>query len=382
MLQLALRLLALLSSVVLAGCSSPMKLTELNMPPATISDGWEVAAPADVGLDEAMLRQAYAAVEAGAEYNNARSLLVIRDGKLVAEGYFGDWTADRRQHVKSVTKSVTSLLVGIALDRGLIGSVEQKVVDLLPEKVPAQSDPRLSHMTVKHLLEMQSGLDWYENMEWLFNLSWDPNWMFVSSDTVRYVLSRPMEDRPGGHFHYSTGTSQILSGIISKVTGQPLARFGHGALFGPLGIKDPDWNAGRDGLSYGGVGLHLSPREMAKIGQLTLNRGVWNGRRIVSEDWLRASLTRRVTGYNRQGYGYHWWVGDNGWRAEGYGGQFILVRPDLNMVVVFTAREDRPFYVSTKAFMALVDNWIIPAARGSRDTGVNRPASAPHHPSR
>jgi CubicO group peptidase (beta-lactamase class C family) len=304
---------------------------------------------------------AYQAVAADPDLRTAHGLLIVKDGWVVGEGYFNGWSRERPKHVKSVTKSVLSLLIGIAIDEGRITGPEQKLSAFYPQLLEPGVDPRKRDIALSHALSMSTGLKWLENMEGFLNISWDPNLMFVAPDPAAYVLSRPMEDIPGGHLHYSSGSSQLLAVVLHKATGQTPLQYARQKLFDPLAIPDPAWRGGRDGLNWGGVGLHLTVHDMAKIGQLTLQRGVWGKKRIVSEDWLAISTREHMVGHPHQRYGFHWWTSSSGWSAQGYGGQYIFVRPAERLVVVFIAREDTPVHIDARKIEMLIEQDIVPA---------------------
>lgn len=342
--------------ILLASCSAPKASVSyerivLQESPLALAD-----------FDQTILDEMHTYIHTQPEYRNALSMLVVRDGTMVSEAYFNGATPESRQSVKSVTKSVLSLLVGIAQDQNCIRSTEQTMGDLFPAYLQAAQDSAKRAINLHHALTMQTGLKWYENMEWFFNISWDPNWMFRSKNTVQYVLGLDMEDVPGGHFHYSTGTSQLVAGAIRQTTGKTPFEFASEHLFRPMGMDKVAWAAGKDGLNYGGVGLELTPREMAMIGQLCLQKGTWNGRQLVSEEWISQS-TKGYTRFEREDgpYGYHWWIRPFGYSAQGYGGQYIYVLPEWNIVVVFTARNNKPQHISHQSVEHLITNYVMKA---------------------
>lgn len=347
------------TGLVLTGACAAAPVAPPVLVPAPLAGANASARPPQA--DSARLAKAYQAVAADRDLRTAHGLLIMQDGWVVSEGYFNGWTRERPKHVKSVTKSVMSLLVGVAVDEGKIASPEQKLSVYYPQLLEPGVDPRKRDITLGHVLSMSTGLEWVENMERFFNISWDPNLMFLSADPAAYVLARPMEDVPGGHLHYSTGSSQLLAGVLHKATGKTPGEYAGEKLFGPLGIAAPEWRGGRDGLNWGGVGLRLTAHDMAKIGQLTLQKGVWGGRRVVSEEWLALSMREHMVGHPHQRYGYHWWTSPHGWSAQGFGGQYVFVRPAERLVVVFIAREDTPTHIDPRKIEALIDRHVLPA---------------------
>jgi CubicO group peptidase (beta-lactamase class C family) len=285
------------------------------------------------------------------EYGPVDSLIVVRHGAVVLEEYFRGWTAGRLHPMYSVTKSVTSLLFGIAIDLGLGPDLEQPLLDLFPEyPVVANMSPRKRAILVRHVLAMRAGLQWDESTYPYTDPRNSVSRMSSSADWVKYVLDLPMADEPGARFLYNSGCSVLLGAIVGKRWGSTAADFARKALFEPLEIATFTWETGHPGISNTGWGLHLRPLDLARIGQLVLQRGLWRGRRLVSEHWLAISTAAYSTG-DRISYGYQWWrmplsappgappSPDDivfGW---GWGGQFVFVVPTLDAVVVSTASQ-------------------------------------------
>ncbi|MCG6957970.1 MAG: beta-lactamase family protein [Gemmatimonadetes bacterium] len=298
-------------------------------------DGWEVASPGEVGLDPAALDSLVNAIARG-EAGLIHSLLVVRNGKLVLEEYFHGYTADDLHRLASTTKSVSALLVGAALDRGLIESLETPLLGYFPGVSPG--DEAWSEETLDHLLTMSMGLDWSEaEAESVHG---------TGEAFFRKVLSRRVADPPGTRWAYVNANVNLLAGVIFKATGKHAEAFAAEALFTPLDISSWDWTYGKEGgyeLMDGS--LQLRPRDLAKIGTMVGQEGRWQGRQIVGEEWIR-EFTRShfQTGMPLSGYGDLWWLGDLPARggeepmivANGWGSQFIVIFPRLDMVVVTT----------------------------------------------
>lgn len=298
------------------------------------TDGWRDAAPASQGIDSAVLGAALAHL--ARDYPAVQSILVVRHGYVVAERYFGGHDSTERFDLRSATKSIVSALVGIALDRKMLHSVDQPIASLLPEYFLADDvDPRERHITLRHLLTMTSGLDWDEASAGAY---------FVGTgDWASAILGRPMVAEPGRRFAYSSGNAHLLAMVIARATkGTPLA-FANAQLFAPLGFQLGlfDWLTDPQGVNAGGAGLRLSTREMAKIGWLYANEGCWAGTAILPAAWVRASTTKQSDpGPNAAGYGYLWWISKaipGAYAAIGYGGQYIIVDPALDAVIAVTA---------------------------------------------
>lgn len=260
-----------------------------------------------------------------------RSLLIQQDGNRVAEKYFRNGLPSRAMNTKSASKSILSLLAGIAVDKGFIESVDDRISKYLPEYFESISDSVKHSITIKDLLTMRTGLEttsFHNYGAWV-----------TSDDWVAFALKQPMEDRPGGDMRYSTGTSHILSVIITKTSGMSTRDFANKYLFGPMDIEVGGWDRDPQGYYMGGNNLALRPEAMLKLGQMVLNGGTWQGERIISKEWLADSFkTYTRSNYNPYDYGYMWWnrkvAGYDTYFAWGYGGQYIFIIPELNGVVV------------------------------------------------
>ncbi len=331
--------------------------------PAASNDGWPVASLADDKfLDPAALCRM--ADGLAANHANIHSVLIAHAGKLVFERYFSgyDEIYDRkiknatfdpttRHSLKSVSKSVASLVVGIAIDRGLIPSVDAPIMSFFPELADMHT-PERDRLKLVHALTMSMGLKWIEATPTTGDDNNDEERMHWARDPARYVMGLPIVAPPGQEFFYSTGALTLVSAIVRKSTGKPLDEFARTELLAPLGITDFEWNRYKGDTDAGG-GLRMRPRDMAKIGQLVLNGGQWNGRQIVSKNWIETSTARHLEATNGMSYGYLWWQGrspNNGredhWvGALGRGGQYIRIVPALDLVVVVTAgyyQDDSP----------------------------------------
>jgi CubicO group peptidase (beta-lactamase class C family) len=332
--------------------------------PTDFHDGWTVAAPEQEGLDPALICGIGPRLEALKEAN-AHGVVIARHGRLVYERYFAgnDWRlsmplgdvnfeAATKHDVRSISKSVTSLLVGIAFDRGLL--TDARAFSFFPE-YEALRTPKKDRITLRHLLTMSSGLAWDETTVPFTDPSNTYSQMEVAPRADHYVLAQPLAARPGEVFNYNSGSAELLGLILRKVSGKRLDAFAKEALFDPLDIKDWDWEGTAAFNPSAASGLRLRPRDLAKIGQLVLERGKWHGRQIVSSSWIEVSTTPRLSGkdaammfYRPEGitsYGYLWWLGRSPPEhperdmiaGGGYGGQRVLILPSLGAVVVTTA---------------------------------------------
>jgi len=240
--------------------------------------------------------------------------------------------------MQSVSKSVTSALIGIAIGRGEIPGAGVKVMPYFADfQIPA--DPRRDRMTLADVLTMRTGIRWDEETAAYTDPANNCAAMEGSEDWVRYVLEQPMAEQPGKTFLYNSGATELLSYLLAKATRMPADDYAKEHLFGPLGIKDFYWKRTPKGLADTEGGLYLAPRDLAKIGRLYLQDGVWDGKRLLPEGWVKASTTSATaTNENAFEYGYQWWVlPDAGaYAAWGYGGQFLFVVPRLDLIAVFT----------------------------------------------
>jgi len=315
------------------------------------------------------------------------SLLIIRNGKLVFEEYFqGDkfnlarftgetgFDMNDTHNLCSVTKSFTSALMGIAIDNGIILSVDQKVFDFFPAYSDLLVDvPEKADMTIKHLLTMTSGLEWDDETYSYFDSRNDMYQMFNSSDPIRYILSKNLFAPPGAVFDYDNCNSNVLGQIISKTSLQRLDTFSENYLFSKLGITDYEWQMLPNNVVFASGDLRLRPRDMAKFGLLFLNDGNWENETIVSKEWIDISTQKYLdpNDYNNEfgwsdGYGYHWWQWENlsgvdfdAYFASGWGGQWIIIVPHLNMVVTSTAGN---YYTETiMPIESILVDYILPS---------------------
>ena len=275
---------------------------------------------------------------------DAYSLLVVRNGYLVFEKYYSLGGPDKYEPIHSVTKSVTATLIGIALEKGYLKNVDQKITDCLPAYFTDDLDPGKKKITIEHLLTMSAGFKWYDWGSDLYDFLW-------SEDPARYAINRPLVNDPGTVFTYNSSISHLLSVILTNATVNTTLDFADQHLFRPLGIHKRYWRSDIQGYYYGGFGLALSARDLAKIGFLYLNKGYWDGRSIVPEAWVTASTRQQIRSnmhpvYGPFAYGYQWWVKDvdglSSYRAWGRRGQYIVVVPKSDLVIAVTSDPGQP----------------------------------------
>ena len=350
--------------------------TQTTVPPSDLywpTQGWRTSTPEQQSMDSAQLVQMLDAVTA--RKLNIHSLLIIRHGYLVAEVYYGANSPTLKHELYSVTKSFTSALVGLAIQKGYIDDLNRPVLDFFADRQIANLDARKKAMTLEHLLTMSSGLEWPESGSSYTTTDNPYMRMMRSPDWVQFVLDRPMADQPGATFNYNSGSSHLLSAIVQKTTRQSTLAFAQEYLFKPLGITDLVWGTDASGLAVGGSDLRLTPRDMAKFGYLYLKGGVWEGRQIVPAEWVRASTTPQIKSTDSAlDYGYQWWIQpDDSFAAHGLGGQYIFVHPKQDLVVVFTSWLTGS---DTEQPPALMDSFIVPAAQSALALPENPEAMA------
>jgi len=283
------------------------------------------------------------------------SVLVVSDGFLITEWYFNGYGNDILHNVYSCTKSVVSTLVGIAIDNGEIEGVDARLIDLFPDVTPQNISEWKESITLRDLLMMSAGFDARDS--WLYE--WERlDEMHDADDAVQYVMDLAMAFEPGSRFEYTNCVSHLLSCLITEKTGMSASEYADEHLFGPLGITNYEWEADNAGRSWGYSNLYMRPRDMAKIGYLFLKEGEWDGEQLVSESWVREATRHRIDANLRDGYGYQWWVDDDGYYlALGNMGQFIFVIPEHDMVAVFTGGTSDTFSYTIN----LPEQFIIPA---------------------
>ena len=290
---------------------------------------WPEARPEDEGLNVTILAHAINQLVVSP---SVRSVLVARNGKLVAESYAHGGTVDRANNMHSASKSILSALVGIAIRDGHIASVDEKVATFLPEYF-VDGDSAKAQITVAHLLTMSAGIAWSEDIT-EYQIEDEANW-------VHAILARPMVANPPGQtFDYSTGLTHVLSAVLTAATGTSTCDFAHKHLFGPIGITAEHWGRDPQGIYSGGYNLYMTPREMAAFGQLYLQNGLWQGAEVVPGDWINRSFQRHFETDDDFHYGYLWWLRELDGHAVaiawGWGDQIIAVMPSLAIVVVVT----------------------------------------------
>jgi CubicO group peptidase (beta-lactamase class C family) len=293
-----------------------------------------------------------------------QAILVARNGEIELEYVVEGPPPHVPVNIKSLSKTVLSALVGAAIDRGLIDGVDQPIVDLLGDRVGPGADSRIGEITIGHLLSMQSGLAPTSGPYY-------GNWV-ASNDWVSYVLSQPFVDVPGGRMLYSTGSSHLLSALLTRATGRSTLELARAWLGDPLNITVPDWLQDPEGIHFGGNEMHLSPYALLRIGELYRQGGAIDGKRVLSEAWIEASWTPRGRSpFTGDLYGYGWFItelrGHRVYYGRGFGGQMLYVIPDLAMTIVITSDPNPPSpgTMHLTRLNLLLELSVIPAAEAT-----------------
>ena len=357
---------AILILTVLVACGpSKEDLNSVDYTPLVRED-WPVSTPEEQGLDSRFVSEMYFNA---AELETLYSLLVVKNGYLVAEDYFDEGSVDQKDRLQSVTKSFTSALVGIALEQDFLSSVDQKMLDFFPEIADKITDPRKYQITIRNLLEMRAGYPNEEDDQAL----WDG---LLSGYYPPLIEDFPLDSDPGTRFHYSNLSSNWLGIIVDRSCGMNLKAVAEKHLFSPLDVEPGEWGQDAEGHNNGCGDLHLAARDAAKFGLAYLKDGIYEGKQIIPADWVDVSLqtysvneafVKRVGDFRDIGYGYHWWSASaDDYHvnfAWGHGGQLIVLVDELDMVIVTTSY---PFWLEhndqswkhEKAIITMVSKFI------------------------
>lgn len=307
------------------------------------TERWQTSSPEEQGMDSAALARL---VDFG-QARNLDSLLIVRHGRIVLDAYYAPYTADVPHVVNSVTKAVMGTLTAIALKDGLIDNASRPMLDYFGDRTIDNAEDRKKAITLQHLLDMTSGLAWIEPLT--DNRFESVVEMERSADWIKYILDRPMAAAPGETFNYNSGNPHLLSAIVAKVAGMSAEDYAKAKLFGPLGITKWQWRRDLQGVSLGGYGLAMLPRDMAKIGYLYLQHGEWDGKTLIASEWtdkVNHATVNMNTPFNPAlRYSNLFWAMPNRqvYWANGYRCQTIAVYPALDIVAVTTAHDNCAF---------------------------------------
>jgi CubicO group peptidase (beta-lactamase class C family) len=332
---------------MLAGCGPSTEDLEAVEYTPLPGDDWKVSTPAEQGLDPMLVAELYLNA---AELETIKGLLVVKNDKLIAEGYFNGGSVDEMFDRASATKSFTSALVGIALDQGCLSSVDQKMIDFFPEFTGQIDDPRKEQITIQDLLQMRGGYpDEEYTPPYMEILYFSDNWHHIP-----HLVDFPLTSDPGLRFQYSNLTSHLLGVIVARACDTDLRSFAQDHLFSPLNAEVGDWYPDADDYNIGSMGIFVKARDMAKFGSVFLHGGEYQGDQVISANWVMDSLQRYSEGikgggeisskygsFRDLGYGYQWWSARAGKHhfnyAAGHGGNYIILLDELDMIIVTTA---------------------------------------------
>ena len=378
--------------VVLISCSSeeaPPQGTHsyTYQIPEQLNDNWQVSSLESEGINQTSLEDMINYIYNHGLNQSVKDIIIVKNGKLVFEEYFGTTTRETLVHLQSATKSVTSAIFGIAFDQMHVGSVDESVYSYFPEYLDSVDSPK-TEILLHHILTMTPGLEWNETSTSLFSGENDNIAGQQSGDYIGHLLGKNLVAEPGSTWNYNSGCAMVLAGIIKKAAGFHIDEFGKEYLFDPLGIEAYRWEYQQDSLPIAMGGFWMRPRDMAKIGELFLKGGVWGDNRLLSESWVRTSFTKQTTVNDDWDYGYQWWTGqDNSsigesfenriWYAHGYGGQMIIVIQESNVVVVvngfYSNNSDRTNRTENKIWH-LLRTFIFPSFLNHDQTSIKKEA--------
>ncbi|MBT8387502.1 MAG: beta-lactamase family protein [Ignavibacteria bacterium] len=349
--------------------------------PEETGDGWETASVSSVGLSEIKLLEMLGYLQGNPDHK-IHSIIIIKNSKLVFEEYYegqkfnlGQYTGesgfDREDthNLCSATKSFVSACIGIAIDKGIIQSVDQEIYNFFPEHSDLfQNNPIKKTITLKHLLSMSSGIRWDDETYYYNDPRNDIYQLFTVSDPIRYILSKDIIETPGIAYAYRNCNTNLLGEIIRRASGQRLDVFAENYLFSKLKITEYEWQMLRNNVVFCSGDLRLRPRDMAKFGQIFFNGGTWDQEQIISVNWINESVQTRFFmpgNWWEDGYGYQWWTKTfyansksyGSYFAQGWGGQCIFVFPESNVIVVLTGGN----YFTNSPMLELISSYILPA---------------------
>jgi CubicO group peptidase (beta-lactamase class C family) len=363
--RLSVLIVTFIVFLILPSCSDSL-VSSISYQPVEVNDGWKISTPEKQGVDSDKLKNVYEDAE---KLKNIYSLIIVKNGFLIGERYLnGQGLLDARS-TASVTKSIISTLTGIALEKNILTSLDQKMMEFFPEIDWPNLDSRKSQITIGQILKMRSGYPWEE-------FTGDLDLLFSRYNWISLLEEFPLHSDPGAQFGYSNLTAHMMAIILARAANTSLLSFGQTHLFDSLNVEPEFWPTDSLGYHYGSGGIELTPREMAKFGLLYLNNGMFSGSQIIPLEWITESLTpysfnvfngKILIYFDLLDYGYMWWSSKAGNYqvnfAWGHGGQMIVLIADLNMVIVSTA-DDLPgqfgeaAWKKEKAVMELVGGFI------------------------
>lgn len=362
----------MLMSVLIFGCSPKVEeLTELEK--AYQSSGsetyWVASTPESQGMDSELLQQMY--TEIASRKLDIHHVLILKNGLKVSEANYYPYDANSLHLLNSVTKSFTSSLIGKAIDEKLIEGVDEPVISFFKDRTISNPSAYKDQMQLKHLLTMTSGIDWIEEGN-NGSPTDSTTQMWRSDNQIQFMLDLEVTREPGSQFYYSTGGSHLLSGVLKAATGMPEGDYATEKLFRPLGIETFAWGTDEQGNHSGGSRLFLTASDLAKFGELYRNKGKWHEEQILPSSWIDDSTKKYydtpVGPSSMSGYGYQWWMNPfGGYSARGFGGQFLYVVPESDLVVVFLGSMYSTFFEPDR----LMADYILPSIKSKEPIEEN-----------
>jgi CubicO group peptidase (beta-lactamase class C family) len=380
-------ILLLFSLLILSSGCKKERISEYKYHiPEASTDGWEVGSCDEAGISSTTLSKMMDRINSTPGHN-IHSILIFKEGKLVFEEYFegylysnnppgsnGDLIQYNREtdhYLASVSKTITSVLFGVAIKEGFINNINEKIIDIFPEYKDILQGAK-AEITIDHLLTMSSGLDWDEYSAPYGDPANDVTRLLNSDDPLAYVLSHPLSDSPGSQFLYNSGGTDIIGAVIQKYSGRSLLEFGNEYLFNPLDIQGGLWQRLSPNYFFASGGISLRPRELAKIGYLYLNNGYWGDKQIITPEWISESVRKHISTQGRtlpfaQEYGYYWWLKDfhvnskiyKSSLAVGWGGQYMIIFPAEDLMIIFNGGNF--LRAETISPISLVSDYILVA---------------------
>ena len=344
--------------IFLGGCTAPPANEEQTT--YWPAHDWRTSTPEEQGLDSALILALLQNIQDN--HLPIHSVLIVRHGYLVTEVYFPPYQREFKHPLFSTTKSVTSALVGKALQEGRLNDVQQKVLDFFADIAPDVTDPQIKNLTLEHLLTMSAGFN--------TNTMPDLSSKLAADGTIKHILTYDsILAKPGTTFYYDSGLPHLLSAVVQRVTGRTLQQYAEEKLFDPLSISNVSWAADPQGVTLGNTGLMLRSPDLAKLGYLFLQHGQWNGTQVLPDAWVTAATRKHMetrglmNAAEDDGYGYLWWIDRwGGYSAHGFGGQYLFVLPAQDMVVVFTSGLPDSNFPMPKQ---LIETYVLPAAKST-----------------
>ena len=319
---------------------------------------FDYSSPEEQGISQDLLDEMQEIISE--QYPAVDSILIVRNGKIILDLHQNSFKDSDVHRIYSGTKSILSILVGIAIDQGYIESVDVHLLDFFQDKEINYSGEMKGAITLEHLMTMTSGMQCLDadtyGLDWWVEFMGSPNW-------VSTFLDQPMNAVPGEEFYYCDGSANLVSAILQDSVGMSLYTFAEQYLFTPLGIDELYWHQVGGGYYNGSTGVHILPKDYAKIGSLLLTGGRWQGEQIVSEEWIASSTSKYIEGSFTDWYGYYWWVDEEGYiSAFGLGNQLLYVIPEENLIVVIFSQPEEGRYYDIYA-EDILEDLILPVLK-------------------